>query len=438
MKITQLNINNKNNEKVIKGIKFLKNISNRNNKLKKNDSLNNNSINYSNLGFRKSYLHFSLSKKNYNNISIEDFQKINDQSNILRDDLLKTKEKYKEKSNELFNLKLKYNKLNKYNIDTLKLLYNLVNKSGVSPNKEDIANNLDISQILSKEEKESLKEKHLISCFKTKFLEYRNLIDHNKDEILKMMKFSKISKLAKLENESACKSIENINLSRDKDILSNKIANMKTKINCLTNRCLKLKKTENKNINNIGDLENKIQNLLSEIEIKDKIILNLTKKLNKIKEEKKILYNKINHLEDEINRTSGDKNKSEIFLKEKGNYEKNIEILNKRIENLKMENENLSQNLGKNKDSNSKIMSKYEEIKEKMDKFLLIKKDINKKIKEKEEELKLIDEKIKINNKKFSEIKGYINDEKESNNNDNIEKQNENITILNNIYKKRE
>ena len=47
---------------------------------------------------------------------------------------------------------MKYNKLNKYNIDTLKLLYNLVNKSGVSPNKEDIANNLELLRNLLKKD----------------------------------------------------------------------------------------------------------------------------------------------------------------------------------------------------------------------------------------------------------------------------------------------
>ena len=36
------------------------------------------------------------------------------------------------------------------------------------------------------------------------------------------MKLSRYSKLAKLENDSACRSIENMNLSREKDILTNK------------------------------------------------------------------------------------------------------------------------------------------------------------------------------------------------------------------------
>ena len=142
MKIALLKINNKNNERIIKGMKFLKNTSNRNYKLNDSDSLKNHSINYSNYGLKKNNLHFSLSKTKYKKINMEDIQKINDNSDILRDDLMKTKEKFKEKSSELYNLKLKYNKLNKYNIDTLKILYNLVNKSGVSPNKEDMLNNI--------------------------------------------------------------------------------------------------------------------------------------------------------------------------------------------------------------------------------------------------------------------------------------------------------
>ena len=50
-------------------------------------------------------------------------------------------------------------------------------KAGIVTNKEDIINNLDISQILKKEEQESLKEKHLISCFKSKLPEYKNQIN---------------------------------------------------------------------------------------------------------------------------------------------------------------------------------------------------------------------------------------------------------------------
>ena len=438
MKIALLNINNKNNERIIKGMKFLKNTSNRNYKLNDSDSLKNNSINYSNYGLKKNYLHFSLLLTKYKTINIEYIQKINDNSDILRDDLMKTKEKFKEKSNELYNLKLKYNKLNKYNIDTLKILYNLVNKSGVSPNKEDMLNNLDISQILSKEEKESLKENHLISCFKTKLLEYRNLIEQNKEEMSKMMKLSRYSKLAKLENDSACRSIENMNLSREKDILTNKIANMKTKINSLSNKCLKLKKSENKNMNNIGDLENKIQNLSSEIEIKNKIITNLTKKINKGKEEKKILSNKITYLENEIKKIESDKKQSEIFLKEKGNYIKNIEILNEKIENLKMGSEELTQYFIKSKETNEKLIQKYDELKEKMNKFLLLKEDINKKMKVKEGEIKLIDEKIKINNNKYSEIIHHFNEEKISNINDNIEDEIEKLKSLNSLYRTKE
>ena len=97
-------------------------------------------------------------------------------------------EQYNNQINELYNLKLKYNKLNQFNIHNLKLLHNIMNKAGISNNKEDINNNLDISQILSKEERETLKGKHLISCFKTKLLEYRNLIDKRDIEISKIKK----------------------------------------------------------------------------------------------------------------------------------------------------------------------------------------------------------------------------------------------------------
>ena len=160
LKLALLNINNKNNEKTNKGNKFLKYTSNRNNKLINNASFNNSSINASNFVPNKRLLHFSLSQNKYTNLNLDDIQKINENSDILRDNLIKTKEKYNEKSSELYNLKLKYNKLNQYNRDNLKLLYNIMNRAGITPNKEEIDNNnnnnLDISQILSKEENKTL------------------------------------------------------------------------------------------------------------------------------------------------------------------------------------------------------------------------------------------------------------------------------------------
>ena len=152
--------------------KFINNQNNRNNKILINASMNNNSINITNLGINKRRLHFSLSNNRCSHFRNNDLENYNNYSESLRDDLIKTKEQYNEKSNELYNLKLKYNKLNQFNIHNLKLLHNIMNKAGISNNKEDINNNLDISQILSKEERETLKGKHLISCFKTKLLEY--------------------------------------------------------------------------------------------------------------------------------------------------------------------------------------------------------------------------------------------------------------------------
>ena len=173
-------------------------------------------------------------------------------------------------------------------------------------------------------------------------------------------------------------------------------------------------------------------------EIKNKIITNLTKKINKGKEEKKILSNKITYLENEIKKIESDKKQSEIFLKEKGNYIKNIEILNEKIENLKMGSEELTQYFIKSKETSDKLIQKYDELKEKMDKFLLLKEDINKKMKVKEGEIKLIDEKIKINNNKYSEIIHHFNEEKISNINDNIEDEIEKLKSLNNVYRTKE
>ena len=102
------------------------------------------------------------------------------------------------------------------------MLYNIMKKAGIgNDNNKNIIDNLDISQILTKEEQENLKAKHLISCFKTKLFEYRNIIDKKDSELSKIKKDSRIKKLVKLENDNASKSLENINLTLEKDELNN-------------------------------------------------------------------------------------------------------------------------------------------------------------------------------------------------------------------------
>ena len=103
-----------------------------------------------------------------------------------------------------------------------------------------------------------------------------------------------------------------------------------------------------------------------------------------------------------------------------------------------MGSEELTQYFIQSKETNDKFIQKYDELKEKMDKFLLLKEDIYKKMKVKEGEIKLIDEKIKINNNKYSEIIHHFNEEKISNINDNIEDEIEKLKSLNSLYRTKE
>ena len=290
LKKAMISINNRNNSKIEKEIKLPKYISNRNNKITNSISFNNSSINASRITSNKLKNHFSLSKNKYPQLNCDYLKNNNDDSDILKDNLIKTKEQYNAKTSELTSLKLKYNQLTRFNRENLKLLYNIMKKAGIgNDNNKNIIDNLDISQILTKEEQENLKAKHLISCFKTKLFEYRNIIDKKDSELSKIKRDSRIKKLVKLENDNASKSLENINLTLEKDELNNKISNLTLAMGNLNNRCYRLKRNENKNMNDIGGLMNKVQNLTNEIDTKDKVISSLTKKINKDKEENKSL-----------------------------------------------------------------------------------------------------------------------------------------------------
>ena len=413
-----LNSNRKNNEKMPNILKSISHSSNRNNKLMKSATLNNSSVNVSKISTNKRFLHLSISKNKYSDLKKDDYQNNNENFELLRDNLIKVKEDYNEKSKELYNLKLKYNKLIEYNRNNLKLLYNIMKRSGIIDNNGKNINNIDISQILSKEEQELLKRKHLISCFKTKLFEYKNLLDKKDTEITKIRKSARIHKLVKLENDNACISLENMNLSIEKNQLNNKISNMETIMDFLNNQCYRLKKNENKNMNNIGELTNKIQILENELLMKDKIIVNLTKKINKNKEENKTLENKIKNSESEMNKLEEDKKKCEIYLEEKNNYEKNFVNMKKKLEALKIENEKLKLNLNKSKDLNGELLTKYEGLIKEKDKNKLIIDEIKRKIKEKDKEIKTIDEKIQNNNLK-KDVKKEKN--QDNNNNENID-----------------
>ena len=368
---------------------------------------------------------------------------------LLKENLLKTKEMYNEQNGELYKLKLKYNKLFQLHEDNLKILQSIINKAGININIKNVNNeevlniskNYDFSQIITGEEKDNLKEKHLISCFKTKILEYQYLLDKKNEEILKLKKSGRIAKLSKLENDNACKSLENINLSREKDRLNEKILSMENFMGTLNNRCKMLEKNDNKNMNDIGELQNKISNLNNEIEIKDKMILKLNRKINKNKEENKLMEIKIKTLENEINNYKEEKTTYKQYLDEKEKYEINDINIKKKLELLKNENEMLVRNLNKAKKEKNDFFIKYENIQKEKEKYLYNKEDIKAKNKDKELQIKLINEKLKKNDNSNEILGKKINELKNEINNSNIneyEKDYENLKNINNIYKEKD
>ena len=409
---------------------------------------NNNNINNTNTSRISNSIFKICSRKKYNssmssdkmlNFSSDCFPNDNN-IDLLKDNLLKTKERYNEQNSELYKLKLKYNKLYQFHEDNLKILQSIINKAGINTNinclnNEDIlniTNTVDFSHIITTEEKENLKEKHLISCFKTKILEYQYLLDKKNEEILKLKNSSRILKLTKLESDNACKSLENINLSKEKKKLNEKILNMENVMGSLNNRCQKLEKNENKNMNNIGELQNKINNLINEIELKDKIIGKLNKKINKNKEENRIMEKKINNLENEINKYEEEKKSYKKYLDEKEKYETNDENMKKKLEQLKNENEKLTLSINKIKKEKNDFFIKYETIQKEKEKFLSDKEEIKTRNKDKEKQIKLINEKIKDKENKNEIIEKKIEELKKENEN-NYENE-----TLNNLYIEKE
>ena len=420
------------------------NLSNRNINLSKgnlstnnNKNLNRISNNLLSIYSHKKY-NISFSPEKALNLSDDFF--LNNNKNIsidlLKENLIKAKERYNEQNCELYKLKLKYNKLYKFHEESLKILQSLINKAGINTNVSNltneeilnITNNCDFSHIITTEEKENLKEKHLIYCFKTRILEYQYLLDKKEEEISKIKKSSRICKLSKLESDNACKSLENINLSKEKQKLNEKIISMENVMGTLNNKCQRLEKNENKNINNIEELQSKIRNLLNEIDLKDKIIEKLNKKINKNKEESRISEKKIYNLELQINTFNEEKKSYKKFLDEKENYELNDEKMKKKCELLKIENEKLTQNYNLIKKENNENFIKYESIRKEKENYLLNKEENKTKIKDKEKQIKLINDQIKIKENKNGELMKKIENFEKNN-------KNENLSNINELYK---
>ncbi len=331
---------------------------------------------------------------NNNNINSKDF---------LKEKLLKTKEMYNEQNAELYRLRLKYNRLYHFHEDNLKILQTIINKAGINTSikqltNEDlvkISNKCDFSNIISSEEKEFLKDRHLISCFKTKILEYQYLLDRKCEEISKIKNSSRITKMTKLVSDNACKSLENMNLSNEKKKLNEKLLSMGNVMDCLNDRCKELEKNENKNMNNISELQIKIRSLVDEINVKEKIIERLNKTIAKYKDEKISFEKKIKNLEQEISDFQEEKRISQNFIKQKVQYETNYENMKKRLETLKSENDKLNFNNNIIKKENENFLVQLDTIQKERDKFLLNKDEIKAKGREKERQIKLLDDKYK-------------------------------------------
>ena len=192
-----------------RSINISKNLINRNFNLSKgnistnsNNSLNKISNNLLSIYSQRKH-NIPLSPEKALNLS-EDFFPISNNKNmsidLLKENLIKTKEMYNEQNHELYKLKLRYNKLYKFHEESLKILQSLINRSGINTNisnltNEEIVNttnNCDFSHAITAEEKENLKEKHLIFCYKTKILEYQYLLDKKNEEILELKNSSRI------------------------------------------------------------------------------------------------------------------------------------------------------------------------------------------------------------------------------------------------------
>ena len=329
---------------------------------------------------------------------------------LLKERFIKAKEICNEQSNELFKLKLKYNKLYNYHEENLKLLNSIINKAGVNTNNLSrdnisyITNNYDFSHIISKEEKKYLKEKQLISCYKTKILEYQYLLDKKNEEISKIKNSSRISKLSKLESDNACKSLENINLSKEKQKLNE-------------------------------ELQNKIINLIDEINLKNNIIDKCNKKINKNKEEYRTLEKKIKNLETEISVYKEEKRSYKKYLDEKEKYELNNENMKKKVENMKNDNEKILQNYNLIKKENIDNFNKYENIRKEKEKYLMNKEESKIKIKDKEKQIKIISGQIQNKEDKNYEISKKIENMEKIMKNINGT---ENLKKLNDFYKEKE
>ena len=298
-----------------------------------------------------------------------------DSVDVLKEQLIKTKKLFNEQNNELNELKLSYNRLYRYHQTILKLLEKVINKAGVNGNvntmsPRDISEVIDgceFNHIISNQQQKELKEKHLITCFKTKMLEYKKTLEEKNNELYKIKDSSRYSQICKLQSENTNKSLQNRTLFYEKKKLGEKIDNMGDIIGNLNEKCLDLEKREYQNKGTIGDLQMKLQDDNNTISCKDQIIENLNEKIKQLKSEKEILERKVEGMSSlnskYENKYKDIKSENEKLMEKNSKLEKDKdkEVRNVRKENNKLKSENeilmskltdLSQELEKEKQKN--------------------------------------------------------------------------------------
>ena len=293
-----------------------------------------------------------------------------DDVDVLKEQLLKTKKLFNEQNTELNELKLSYNRLYHYHQTILKLLEKIINKAGVNGNvntmsPRDISEVIDgcqFNHIITKKQRKELKEKHLITCFKTKMLEYKKTLEEKNNELYKIKDSSRFMQVCKLQSENTNKNLQNRTLFHEKKKLGEKIDTMGDIIGDLNEKCLDLEKKQYQNKGTIDDLQIKLQNDNNTIYEKDQIIENLNEKIKQLKSEKEILERKVEGLSNMTGKYENQykkiKSENEKLMDKNNKLEKDKD---KEMRNAKKENDKL-------KSENEELKSKLSELSQELEK----------------------------------------------------------------------
>ena len=289
---------------------------------------------------------------------------------VLKEQLLKTKKLFNEQNNELNELKLSYNRLYKYHQTILKLLEKIINKAGINGNVNkmsprdisEVIDGCDFNHIITKQQQKKIKEKHLITCFKTKMLEYKKTLEEKNNELFRIKDSSRFAQVCKLQSENTNKSLQNRTLFYEKKKLGQKIDNMGDIIGDLNEKCLNLEKKEFQNRETIDDLQMKLHDDNNTINEKDQIIENLNEKIKQLKSEKEIMERKVEGMS--IMNGKYEKKYKEI----KSENEKLMEKYNKLEKDKDKEVRNAKKENNKLKSENEDLMSKLNVLSQELEK----------------------------------------------------------------------